>query len=90
MADPEKIEVSTVDLTCHVLPLLRLGQWAAQAGEVLQEVQFWREKSPAFETAWKKHLAGVKNPETWMPSELIAETLGVAIELLERYEAEEE
>lgn len=78
---------TVIDVDCHVLPILRLAHFAAQAGAVLHEVNGLTTVLPEFRATVDAHLPGINAIDPANPCEIIGAALWTAIDLLEREQA---
>lgn len=74
---------TVIDVECHVLPILRLAHFAAQAGDVLHEANALATVLPEFRKTVDKFLPGVSAVDPVNPCEIIGAALWVAMDLLQ-------
>jgi hypothetical protein len=64
---------TVIDVECHVLPILRLAHFAAQAGDVLHEFHSLRQAAPEFQQfndKWIPCMKSIDPPTLVKPSAL--------------------
>lgn len=81
---------SFIDVEAHVLPLLRLAQWAAEAGDTLSQIKGAEAHSPALKQQMDECLPHMTFPPDVNSCGLVGPALWVAIDLLERQQAGQE